>query len=112
MKRVMCIEKLTIRNFTFREGEEYIGNIVNDNYWIVETVGIPTDEFTLHFEVIEELEYDKVSGNTIETNNKFIEEEREFREFLNDFGGFNDKEENKKKYKISLIDKIKNYIFV
>lgn len=108
MKLVLCIEKFTMRNITFREGEAYVGNKVNDNYWVVESIGIPTEEFTLHFEIQDELvEDNNNSGNTI-TNPKFAEEEREFKQFLKEFG-FIDKED--KDEKETWWDRLMNYVF-
>ena len=79
MKVAVCIERLEAHNLTFREGETYLANMVNPHYWIVDSIGI-----------VEELIVDKTSGSTDVTNRKFVEEENDFKKFLNEFG-FKDK---------------------
>jgi hypothetical protein len=91
MKVAVCIERLEAHNLTFREGETYLANMVNPHYWIVDSIGIKTEDFLLHFEVVEELVVDKTSGSTDVTNRKFVEEENDFKKFLNEFG-FKDKD--------------------
>lgn len=111
MKLVLCIEKFTMRNITFREGEAYIGNKVNDNYWVVESIGIPTEEFTLHFEIQDDI----ISGNSETsndvTNKKFVEEEEMFKEILKSFGYEDMIEEETTKHS-SWWEQIKEYIFL
>ena len=108
MTIVMCIENFSQHGFTFKVGEKYIGNAVNENYWIIESIGVNIEDFILHFEVIDELAEDNNnSGNTI-TNPKFAEEEREFKQFLKEFG-FIDKED--KDEKETLWDRFMNYVF-
>ena len=109
MKVAVCIERFEGHGLTFREGETYLANMVNANYWIVDSVGVKSEDFMLHFEVIEELVENKTSGSTVEVNKKFVEEENDFREFLKDFG-FKENVE-KKEDKESILDKIKDYIF-
>jgi hypothetical protein len=109
MKVAVCIERFEGRGLTFREGETYLANMVNANYWIVDSVGVKSEDFMLHFEVVEELVENKTSGSTVEVNKKFVEEENDFREFLKDFGFKENVEE--KEDKESLLDKIRDYIF-
>ncbi len=111
MKVVVCIERLEGHGITFREGETYFANMVNPHYWIVDSVGVKSEDFLLHFEVVEELIGDKVSGGTDDVNKKFVEEENDFKEFLKNFGFNDDTEEKKEEDKESLLDKIKDYIF-
>jgi len=112
MKVAVCIERFEGHGLTFREGETYLANMVNANYWIVDSVGVKSEDFLLHFEVVDELVEDKTSGSTVEVNKRFVEEENEFREFLKNFG-FNDDdtEEDKKEEKETILDKIRGYIF-
>ena len=68
--KVRCIEQLQTKQVTFRPGEEYTSNEVNKRWWIVDSVGIETEEFNLHFEVLEdevitEKEASKVMGETV-----------------------------------------------
>ena len=109
MKVAVCIERFEGHGLTFREGETYLANMVNANYWIVDSVGVKSEDFMLHFEVIEELVENKTSGSTVEVNKKVVEEENDFREFLKDFGFKENVEE--KEDKESILDKIKDYIF-
>ena len=109
MKVAVCIERFEGHGLTFREGETYLANMVNPHYWIVDSVGIKSDDFMLHFEVVEELVENKTSGSTVEVNKKFVEEENDFREFLKDFGFKENVEE--KEGKESILDKIRDYIF-
>ena len=109
MKVAVCIERFEGHGLTFREGETYLANMVNANYWIVDSVGVKSEDFMLHFEVVEELVENKTSGSTVEVNKKFVEEENDFREFLKDFG-FKENVE-KKEDKESILDKIRDYIF-
>ena len=110
MKVAVCIERLEGNGLTFREGETYLANMVNANYWIVDSVGVKSEDFMLHFEVIEELVEDKASGSTVEVNKKFVEEEKDFKEFLRNFG-FKDEDTEEKEEKESILDKIMDYIF-
>jgi len=109
MKVAVCIERFEGHGLTFREGETYLANMVNANYWIVDSVGVKSEDFMLHFEVVEELVENKTSGSTVEVNKKFVEEENDFREFLKDFGFKENVEE--KEDKESILDKIRDYIF-
>jgi len=111
MKVAVCIERFEGHGLTFREGETYLANMVNANYWIVDSVGVKSEDFMLHFEVVEELVEDKTSGSTVEVNKKFVEEENDFREFLRNFGFKDEDTEDKKEEKESLLDKIRDYIF-
>ncbi len=110
MKVAVCIERFEGHGLTFREGETYLANMVNANYWIVDSVGVKSEDFMLHFEVVEELVEDKTSGSTVEVNKKFVEEENDFREFLKNFG-FKDEDIEEKEEKESILDKIRDYIF-
>jgi hypothetical protein len=51
---VRCIEQIATKHMTFRVGETYEGNEINEHFWIVDSVGIATEDFHLHFEVLEE----------------------------------------------------------
>ena len=111
MKVAVCIERFEGHGLTFREGETYLANMVNPHYWIVDSVGVKSEDFLLHFEVVEELIENKTSGSTTEVNKRFVEEENEFREFLKNFGFNDDDTEDKKEEKETILDKIRDYIF-
>lgn len=100
MKIVLCIEKLTVerklpsKSITFIEGVGYVGEKVNDNYWVVESIGIKAEDFPMYFEVQDDLvkKGDKTSEGV---SKRFVEEETAFKELLNSFGGFDDEDEKK-----------------
>lgn len=46
---INCIKELETKHVTFKPGETYAGNKINDNYWIVDSVGIETKVFEEHF---------------------------------------------------------------
>ena len=48
-----CISGLNVRGIDFREGERYCGHAINDNWWIVEAVGIKASIFNEHFAIEE-----------------------------------------------------------
>lgn len=93
MKIVLCIERFTVNvkmgttanSFTFREGEAYMANNVNEHYWVVDSIGIKTEDFALHFEIQEEVVEREKKIND-EVNKRFVEEETIFEEFLENFG--------------------------
>ena len=115
MKVVICIEKLEVynvdarKNSIFREGESYYANIINENYWVVDSLGITADDFLMHFEILDEIVPPKEDNTKGETNKKFIEEEKEFEEFLKVFGL---KDAIKNEDKESWFKKLIDYIFV
>ena len=51
--KVRCIGQLQTKHLTFRPGEDYSGNKVNEHWWVIDAVGVDTDNFSSHFEVIE-----------------------------------------------------------
>jgi hypothetical protein len=46
---IKCENELQTKYIAFKKGEVYIGNKINDNYWIVDSVGIETKVFEEHF---------------------------------------------------------------
>ena len=52
--KVICTEQLQTNRSTFRAGEEYTANEINEHWWVVDSMGVETEDFLLHFEVIEE----------------------------------------------------------
>ena len=55
MMVVRCIEQFSTSRMTFKAGESYTGNSVNENWWVVDSTGVKTEDFHLHFEIIEEV---------------------------------------------------------
>jgi hypothetical protein len=106
MKKVMCIECFG----NFKVGEEYIATKVNENWFLVDSIGVANDDFHLHFEIQEEI-VSRNSGSHKETNDKrFIEEEQMFKQILESFGYYDMIED--KNEKETWWDKLINYIFV
>ena len=52
--KVICTEQLQTNRSTFRTGEEYTANKINEHWYVVDSIGVETEDFLLHFEVIEE----------------------------------------------------------
>ena len=54
---VRCTEtiekKMQGKSMTFRAGDEYTANTVNKHWYVVDSIGFETEEFGLHFEVLE-----------------------------------------------------------
>ena len=46
---LICIKGLETKHINFREGEEYVGAMINDNWYVVEAVGIRAEDFHVHF---------------------------------------------------------------
>ena len=118
MKIVLCIEKLTVerklpsKSITFIEGVGYVGEKVNDNYWVVESIGIKAEDFPMYFEVQDEL-VKKGDKSSEGVSKRFVEEETSFKELLKSFGGFDDEDEEVVgEEKETWWDKLMNYIFV
>lgn len=117
MKIVLCIEKLTVerklpsKSITFIEGVGYVGEKVNEKYWVIESIGVKAEDFPMHFEVQDDLvkEDDKTSEGV---SKRFVEEEASFKELLKSFGGFDDEDEEVVgEEKETWWDKLMDYIF-
>ena len=51
---VRCLEQIQKGAVTFRTGETYFAEVVNKNWYAVDSIGFQTEEFVLHFEVIDD----------------------------------------------------------
>jgi hypothetical protein len=51
---VRCLEQIQKGAVTFRTGEEYTASTINENWYVVDSIGFETDDFHLHFEIVEE----------------------------------------------------------
>ena len=47
---VQCVKQYQKKGYVFKEGESYKGCQVNDNWWVIDAVGITLDEFKNYFE--------------------------------------------------------------
>ena len=74
--KVRCIEQLQTKHITFRPGEDYFGSEVNKQWWVVDSVGVETDNFHLHFEVIEKETPEEVFTEE-EASAEVVEEKKE-----------------------------------
>ena len=52
--KIKCFKTYIKRNISFKEGEEYNGNQVNENWFCIDAIGIVKDDFNEHFEMIDE----------------------------------------------------------
>jgi hypothetical protein len=52
--KIKCVKGKQYKKVLFREGEEYDGHRVNDNWWAVDAIGISDDDFNDMFEMIDE----------------------------------------------------------
>ena len=53
--KVKCKKELTTKHLTFKSGEEYEASKINDNWWLIDAVGVNKDDFTKCFDKIEEI---------------------------------------------------------
>ena len=53
---VKCIKDLTIKrktnNITFKANSEYKASKINDNWWLIDQIGVSSKEFKKHFKDI------------------------------------------------------------
>ena len=50
---IKCVKQYQSKSVTFKEGETYNGNTINENWWMIDAVGIPTEKFNECFKIIE-----------------------------------------------------------
>ena len=110
---VRCIEQISLGGVTFKAGENYTGNTINEEWWVVDSVGITTEDFHLHFEELEELtEVERYS----ETD-EYSSHERQIMKWsepdilLEWLGDKIESDENEEEEKLTLWEKLMNYIF-
>ena len=66
--KVICIEELSGKTNTFKKGEIYTSNKINDKWWCIDAVGIDNDTFNKHFS-------NKINDIEEEENLKIVNEE-------------------------------------
>jgi len=54
MLKVKCIEQLQTKHLTFKPGEIYNASQINEDWWIIDSVGVSVENFKLYFEIIED----------------------------------------------------------
>jgi hypothetical protein len=56
---VKCVKEYKIERktggMTFKQGEEYEASKINDNWWLIDTVGVSKEDFGKCFDKIEKL---------------------------------------------------------
>ena len=98
--KVRCIEQIQRGGITFRTGETYTASEINKNWYVVDSIGVESEEFTLHFEEIVTEEKDE--AKVIYTEKK-VEQE-----VLPDL--FDEEKENEE-YKETWWDRFMSYVF-
>jgi hypothetical protein len=98
--KVRCIEQIQKGGITFRTGETYTASEINNNWYVVDSIGVESEEFTLHFEEI--LTEEEAEEKVIYTEKKVEQEE------LPDL--FNEEKTNEE-YKETWWDRFMSYVF-
>ena len=98
--KVRCIEQIQRGGITFRTGETYTASEINKNWYVVDSIGVESEEFTLHFEEIVTEEKDE--AKVIYTEKK-VEQET-----LPDLF---DEEKTNEEYKETWWNKFMSYVF-
>jgi hypothetical protein len=98
--KVRCIEQIQKGGITFRTGETYTASEINKNWYVVDSIGVESEEFTLHFEEI--LTEEEAEEKVIYTEKKVEQEE------LPDL--FNEEKTNEE-YKETWWDRFMSYVF-
>ena len=98
--KVRCIEQTQKGGITFRTGETYTASEINKNWYVVDSIGVESEEFTLHFE--EMLTEEEAEAKVI-----YVEKKVE-QEVLPDLF---DEEKTNEEYKETWWDKFMNYVF-
>jgi hypothetical protein len=98
--KVRCIEQIQKGGITFRTGETYTASEINKNWYVVDSIGVESEEFTLHFEEI-------ITEEKSEAKVMYTEKKAE-QEVLPDL--FNEKKTNEE-YKETWWDRFMSYVF-
>ena len=98
--KVRCIEQIQRGGITFRTGETYTASEINKNWYMVDSIGVESEDFTLHFEEI--VTEEEAEAKVIYTEKK-VEQE-----VLPDLF---DEEKTNEEYKETWWDRFMNYVF-
>ena len=98
--KVRCIEQIQKGGITFRTGETYTASEINKNWYVVDSIGVESEEFTLHFEEI-------ITEEEAEARVIYVEKKVE-QETLPDL--FDEEKENEE-YKETWWDRFMSYVF-
>ena len=53
---VKCIKDIQTKHQTFKTGETYEASKINENWWLIDTVGVSKEDFAQCFEKIEKID--------------------------------------------------------
>ena len=98
--KVRCIEQIQRGGITFRTGETYTASEINKNWYVVDSIGVESEEFMLHFEEI--ITEEEAEAKVIYTEKK-VEQE-----VLPDLF---DEEKTNEEYKETWWDRFMSYVF-
>ena len=98
--KVRCIEQTQKGGITFRTGETYTASEINKNWYVVDSIGVESEEFTLHFEEI-------VTEEEVEAKVIYVERKVEQEELPELF----DEEKENEEYKETWWDRFMSYVF-
>jgi hypothetical protein len=98
--KVRCIEQTQKGGITFKTGETYTASEINKNWYVVDSIGVESEEFTLHFEEI-------ITEEEAEAKVIYVEKKVE-QEVLPDL--FDEEKENEE-YKETWWDRFMSYVF-
>ena len=98
--KVRCIEQIQKGGITFRTGETYTASEINKNWYVVDSIGVESEEFMLHFEEI-------ITEEEAEAKVIYVEKKVE-QEVLPDL--FNEEKTNEE-YKETWWDRFMSYVF-
>ena len=99
--KVRCIEQIQKGGITFRTGETYTASEINKNWYVVDSIGVESEEFTLHFEEI-------VTEEEAEAKVIYYTEKKVEQETLPDLF---DEEKTNEEYKETWWDRFMSYVF-
>ena len=113
---VRCLEQMQKGGVTFRTGETYFAGEVNDNWYVVDSIGFTAEDFHLHFEQIcDELTEEEASARIGQVSHHTRISSCPEPEIPIVPGLWGDEEKNndtEDEIKESIWDRLMNYIFV
>jgi hypothetical protein len=98
--KVRCIEQIQRGGITFRTGETYTASEINKNWYVVDSIGVESEEFTLHFE-------EMLTEEEVETKVIYVERKVEQEELPELF----DEDKTNEEYKETWWDRFMSYVF-
>ena len=110
---VRCIERIQKGGITFRPGDTYYASEVNEHWYAVDVIGFETDDFHLHFEVIEgELTEEDASARMEQKSHQTMVVNMSEPEIPIVPGLWDDDEDDEAEDEETFFDRLMNYIFL